>query len=407
MPNNRELIEIGDQRQLGNYRPAPFVLTRGQGCRLEDVEGRRYLDLAAGIAVCAVGHGHPKLAKAIGEQAARLMHVSNLFYNDKAIALSDALAQRTGFDHFYFSNSGAEAIETLLKLARRYYYGRGETERVELIAAHNSFHGRTMGALSLTGQPKYHEGMGPLVGGIHHVPFGDLDAVRRAVGPRTAAVLLEPIQGEGGVVIPAPDYLPGVRRICDEAGALLFFDEIQTCYGRTGKFLAREHSGVWPDACALAKGIAGGFPLGAVAAAPKLYGALPPGSHATTFGGNPLACAAALSVLEIFDEEDLVARAAARGAYLHRRLAQLVEAGDLPVETTRGEGLLRGLVLRESVDPLAVLRRLQEEGVLLSLSGGRVLRFTPPLVVSESDLDEGIEAVRRVLTDAPRVERKG
>ncbi|MCZ7686212.1 MAG: aminotransferase class III-fold pyridoxal phosphate-dependent enzyme [Sandaracinaceae bacterium] len=260
MPTNAELIEKARRALLPNYQPPPFVLAEGRGCRVRDVEGHEYLDFSGGIAVLSVGHAHPTLAAAIAEQAGRLLHTSNLFYNDKSIELAARLTERTVFDRVYLGNSGAEANEALLKLARRWHYEHGRPERVELVAAHQSFHGRTMGALSLTGQPKYHTGMGPLVPGITHVPYNDLEALRAAVGERTAAVLLEPIQGEGGLVVGEDDYLRGARALCDERGALLFFDEVQTGYGRTGRFLGREHSGVVPDGCSLAKGWAAASP---------------------------------------------------------------------------------------------------------------------------------------------------
>ncbi|MDH5673516.1 MAG: aspartate aminotransferase family protein [Myxococcales bacterium] len=398
--NNRELIDIAERTYLKNYRPAPMVLEQGEGCRLRDVEGRSYLDLCGGIAVVSVGHGHPKLAAAIGAQAGRLMHVSNLFYNDRAIALGEQMARRTIFDRFFFCNSGAEANEALLKLARRYHFGAGAPERTQLVAAEASFHGRTMGALSLTGQPKYHEGLGPMVGDIAHVPYDDADALEAAVSERTAAVLLEPLQGEGGVRVPSPDYLRRARAICDAAGALLFFDEVQTGYGRTGRFMGHEHSGVEPDGCALAKGIASGFPLGAIAVKEKLADALPPGTHATTYGGNPLACAAALCVLEIFDEEQLVQNAEQGGQYLAAGLERLVQRHKAAREA-RGQGLLRGILLADEVDPGATLAVVREAGVLLSLAGGNVLRFTPPLCVSREELDEGLAAVERVLAAPP------
>jgi acetylornithine/succinyldiaminopimelate/putrescine aminotransferase len=335
------------------------------------------------------------VARAIGEQAARLMHTSNLFFNDRAIELAAELQRRTPFRRFFFCNSGAEANESLLKLARHYHYGRGDTRRVEIVSALSSFHGRTMGALSMTGQPKYHEGMKPLVPGCVHVPYNDIDALARAVSDRTAAVVLEPVQGEGGVVVAEDDYLKAARKLCDERGALLFLDEVQTCYGRTGRFLAREHSGVLPDACALAKGIAGGFPLGAVAVTEELAHALPPGTHATTFGGNPLACAAGLAVLAVFDEERLVDNAQNMGEYLGAQLQELTSFRS--VADARGQGLLRGILLADGVEPAATLAAVRERGVLLSIAGARVLRFTPPLCVTRDELDEGLSAVRAVL----------
>jgi acetylornithine/N-succinyldiaminopimelate aminotransferase len=398
MPTNQELIDMALRVQLGNYRPAPIVLTRGRGCRVEDADGRAYLDLSGGIAVLSVGHTHPVLSQAIAEQAQRLMHVSNLFYNDRAIELADALAARTPFSRFFFCNSGTEAIEAMIKLARRYHHERGQPDRVELVSATDSFHGRTLGALTLTGQPKYHEGMGPLLGGVRHVPFNDLGALEAAVGDTTAAVILEPIQAEGGIRVGDDAYLQGVRRLCDERGALLLFDEVQTGYGRTGKFLGAEHAGVVPDACALAKGIAGGFPLGALAVTERVAGGLPPGSHASTFGGNPLACAAGLAVLRIFDEEGLVHNAAAMGERLGAALSALVADASIPAAAeARGRGLLQGVRLASGVDPMGILGACRERGVLLSLAGGDVLRFTPPLNVMAEELDEGLAVVRQVL----------
>lgn len=397
---NRELIDIASRTLLGNYRPAPIVLVEGEGCRVTDADGRRYLDLCAGIAVVSVGHGRAELADAIAEQAKRLMHVSNLFYNERAIELAAELARRTPFERFFFCNSGAEANEALLKLARRHHYGRGDTERTQIITAERSFHGRTMGALTLTGQPKYHEGLGPLVGDVSYVPFGDLEALRGAVSERTAAVLLEPVQGEGGVRVGSDAYLQGARAVCDERGALLFFDEVQTGFGRTGRFLGCEHSGVQADACSLAKGIASGFPLGAMAVREALVDALPPGSHATTFGGNPLACAAALAVLSIFDREQLVDNAERVGQHLARGLSSLRDKLDAVIEV-RGLGLLRGAVLADGVDPAATLAALRDRGVLLTLAGGNVVRFSPPLCVSTAEIDEGLAALERVLSNPP------
>ncbi len=392
MPTNAELIEKARRALLPNYQPPPFVLAEGRGCRVRDVEGHEYLDFSGGIAVLSVGHAHPTLAAAIAEQAGRLLHTSNLFYNDKSIELAARLTERTVFDRVYLGNSGAEANEALLKLARRWHYEHGRPERVELVAAHQSFHGRTMGALSLTGQPKYHTGMGPLVPGITHVPYNDLEALRAAVGERTAAVLLEPIQGEGGLVVGEDEYLRGARALCDERGALLFFDEVQTGYGRSGRFLGREHSGVVPDGCSLAKGMGGGFPIGAIAIREHLADGLPPGSHATTFGGNPLAAAAALAVLRIFDEEDVVANADLMGERLGAGLAALAADPGVPAAVeARGRGLLRGVRLASGVDPKGVLARLRDgEKMLATTAGADVIRLAPPLTVTASDVDDAL-----------------
>ncbi len=401
-PLQRELLDLAERAQFPNYRPAPFVLSEGSGCRVKDVSGRSYLDLAGGIAVLAVGHCHPRLSAAIAKQASQLMHVSNLFYNDRAIELAGELTRRTVFDRVFFCNSGAEANEALLKLARRYHYEQGDKERVKLISTIGSFHGRSMGALSLTGQAKYHKGMEPLVPEVVHVPYGDIAAMREAIDDRTAGVLLEPIQAEGGLIVGDDEFFRELRALCTERGALLLFDEVQTGYGRTGRFLAREHSGVVPDACALAKGIGGGFPLGAMLTTERMAKALPPGAHATTFGGNALACAAGLAVLQIMDDENLIVNATTMGVHLEEHLTSMVDDFEA-AEEARGRGLLRGIKLADGIDPRGVLIALRDHGVLATLAGGVVLRISPPLTVTRDELDEGVEAIRRVLKDPPRL----
>ncbi len=404
MSSNQELLEVAKKSLLPSYKQPPFVLTRGKGCRVWDADGREYLDLCAGIAVISCGHGHPELVRAISEQAARLMHTSNLFYNDRGIELAAELVRRTGFARVFFCNSGTEANETMLKIARRWQHDHGHPERTEIVATIHSFHGRTMGALSMTGQPKYHVGMGPMVGDIKHVTYGDLDAMRAAVGPRTAAIIVEPVQAEGGVVAGTDAYLRGLRALADDVGALLLFDEVQTCYGRTGAFLCREHSGVWPDVAALAKGIAGGFPYGAMVVTEKMIDGLPPGSHGTTFGGNPLGAAAGLAVLRIFDKEGLVENARKVGEHLGARIDAIVGDGKhAAAKEPRGRGLLRGIQVAEGFDPLATLGKIRDRGVLMSLAGPNVLRFTPPLCVTAAEIDEGIAVVSDVLRDAPRL----
>ncbi|HKP63719.1 MAG TPA: acetylornithine/succinylornithine family transaminase [Polyangiales bacterium] len=392
--HSKQFIGVASNVLLANYRSAPLVFVEGKGCRLKDADGKSYLDLVAGIAVVSVGHAHPELARAIGEQAGRLMHVSNLFFNDRGIELAQQLTERTPFTRFFFCNSGAEANETLLKLARRYHWNRGDKQRTKIITAFNSFHGRTMGALSMTGQTKYQEGMAPMVPDIEHVPYGDLAALERAVDARTAGVILEPVQGEGGVVAGTPEYLRGARELCDRAGALFLLDEVQTGYGRTGRFLAAEWSGVVPDACALAKGIAGGFPLGAVGVTDRVKEALPPGSHGTTYGGNALACAAGLAVLRIFDAEQLVRNAETVGEHLGRRIEMLVADPEAPAAAAaRGIGLLRGIAIAEAYDPAPIVADLRQRGVLVSLAGGSVLRLSPPLCITAAEVDEAMTAI--------------
>ena len=395
MNHTDRLIETAKRVQLQNYRPAPVVFTEGRGALLRDVDGREYVDLAAGLAVTSVGHGHPKLARAIGEQAGRLMHVSNLWYNDRAIELADALTKRTGFDRVFFCNSGTEANETLFKLARHYHYGAGQPERVGVVSTLASFHGRTLGALTLTGQPKYWEGMGPLVGGVTHVPYGDLAAMNAAVDATTAAVIVEPIQAEGGIFVPPPDYLPGLRKLCDERGALLLFDEVQTGCGRTGTYLGAEADKVAADACSLAKGIAGGFPFGAMLVREKFAGALPPGTHASTFGGNALGCAAALATLQIFDEERILENVKQRGLELTRLCQQIVTSAPRVASGVRGRGLLQGVVIAAGVDPALLLGHVRSQGVLATLAGGKVLRICPALNITQAELAEGMQGVAR------------
>ncbi len=396
---NAELIEKAKRSLLPNYQPPPFVLTEGKGCRVRDADGREYLDFSGGIAVLSVGHAHPRLAAAIAEQAARLIHTSNLFYNDKSIQLAAQITARTPFDRVYFANSGTEANEALIKLARRWHHEHGHSARVELVAAHQSFHGRTLGSLTLTGQPKYHVGMAPLLPGVHHVAYNDLAALEAVVNERTAAVILEPVQGEGGLVVGTDEYLRGARALCDERGALLFFDEVQTGYGRTGRFLGYEWSGVVPDACSLAKGMGGGFPVGAIAILERLADGLPPGSHASTFGGNPLACAAGLAVLRIFDDEHLVENAQRMGERLGAALVLLAKNPKTNAAAeARGRGLLRGVRLKDGVDPRAVLARLRDEqSMLASIAGASVLRLSPPLNVTEAEIDDAVARVASVL----------
>ncbi len=392
-----ELLEIAQRRLYPNYMQAPFVPTRGEGCVLFDGTGHKWLDLCAGVAVSTVGHAHPKLVAAIEAQAGRVMHLSNYFYNEPNIRLADELCKRTGFSRAFFCNSGTEANEALLKLARHHFWGKGDKQRVRVIAFESAFHGRTMGALSLTGTPKYREGFGEL-SGVTHVPYGNLEAVKSAMGPDVCAIIVEPVLGEGGVM-PAPQgFLAGLRKIADEAGALLLIDEIQTGVGRTGKFLAHEGE-VKPDAVSMAKALGGGFPIGAMLTTEELAGALPPGTHGSTFGGNALACATALAVLQIMDDEKLVEGAKKKGEALGKMLEGL--AKELPdiCEGARGSGLLRGLVLKKGLVARDLLPKLFDAGVLLIAAGENVIRFAPPLVITEDELKVGVQIVRNVLTE--------
>jgi acetylornithine/N-succinyldiaminopimelate aminotransferase len=392
-----ELVSLGQRRLLANYRQPALVLARGQGCELWDTAGRRYLDMYAGVAVASLGHAHARLAATIAEQAGKLMHTSNYFFNEENVRLAGELCEKTGYDRVFFCNSGAEANEAMLKLGRRHHFARGDVGRTRFIAFHQSFHGRSMGAVALTGNPKYHEGFGPMVPGITHVPYGDLGAVEKELGPDVAAVFVETVQGEGGVMPAPPGFLPALRALCDASGALLLVDEVQTGIGRTGKMLGSDHEGVRGDAIALAKGLGGGFPIGAMLVRAELAGALPPGSHGSTFGGNPLASAAARTVLAVIEEEGLLDQVTRRGEHLARGLADIAARRPQLAVGERGRGLLRGLRLAQGVDPRKVLDAARERGVLLTVAGADVLRFTPPLIVTEGQIDEALSAVDAAL----------
>ncbi|MBK8253985.1 MAG: acetylornithine/succinylornithine family transaminase [Polyangiaceae bacterium] len=397
--NSESLVATAQKRLLGNYRQASFVLDRGRGCEVFDVEGKRYLDFAAGVAVDALGHAHPVLTKAIADQAGRLMHVSNYFYNAENIRLADELCAVTGFDRAFFCNSGAEANEAVMKLARRHFYAKGDKNRVRFIAFHNSFHGRTMGSVALTGTPKYHEGFGPMVGAITHVAYGDLSAAKAVMGADVAGIFVEPVQGEGGVMPAPPGYLAALRALADEHGALLLIDEVQTGMGRTGKWLGSDHEGVRADAIALAKGLGGGFPIGAMLVRESVAGALPPGTHGSTFGGNALASVAARTVLRVLKEEKLIDGARDRGVDLSNKLTKLAAEFPTVCKAERGLGLLRALPLADGIDARVVLTALQRRGLLLTIAGASALRFTPPLIVTEAEIDEAVAMVADVLSD--------
>ena len=399
MSSSEQLIASGRKLLINNYGRAPIVMSRGEGCVLWDSDGRRFLDMTAGIAVCILGHGHPGLAQAIAEQAGRLHHTSNLYFIEAQIRLAEALALRAFAGKVFFCNSGTEANEAALKLARRYQaVVRGKPNRVEIISFEGSFHGRTMGALSVTGQAKYRQGFGPLLADVRFIPFGDAEAARAAISERTCAVIAEPIQAEGGINLPPPGYLQELRRLCSERGALLIFDEIQTGVGRTGTFYAFEKEAMVPDIVTLAKGLAGGVPMGAMLANLEVERAFEPGTHASTFGGNPLASAASLYVLHAIDELDLLARCQDVGAHLGSALSRMAERRRPKTRGARGRGLLRGIVLDGDAAP--VVEKARDRGLLLSVAGGQVVRFAPPLVVSKDEIDEAVSILDAVLAES-------
>jgi predicted acetylornithine/succinylornithine family transaminase len=399
-----DLLALADKVLLKNNKPQPIVFERGRGCEVWDRAGNRYLDMTAGIAVCGLGHAHPQFVAKVGEQLSRLIHVSNLYYNDQQILAAKAIVERSFADRVFFCNSGAEANEGALKLARRYQaMVAGHPQRTKIVSTIGSFHGRTFATVAITGQAKYREGFGPLVEPVEHIPYGDLEAAAKALEPRTAcAIIVEPIQAEGGIVVPPPGYLAGLRRLCDDTGTLLIFDEVQTGIGRTGKWFGHQHEDVTPDVMTLAKGLGGGVPIGAVAMTEKAASGLsmqPGGAvpHATTFGGNPLACAAANAVLEIIDSEGLLDRVTQAGQYLGTKLAELVRDFPGHVIDTRGRGLLRGVAV--SGAPAAVTTRCREKGMLVSVAGANVIRFAPPFIVERHQIDEAVAILRSVLAE--------
>lgn len=393
----KELIEHGRASLTPNYRPAPVVFEYGNGVYLTDMEGQEYLDFAAGIAVCALGHAHPAITKAIQSQAERLLHVSNLFFNRPSIELAQKLIEISFADRVYFANSGAEANEAALKLARRYMQAVCGEMRSEIVCTTQSFHGRTWAAISATGQPKYHKGFLPLVPGFVHVPYNDLDAMAAVVTDKTCAIMVEPIQGEGGVIEAAPGYLAGLRALCDKTGALLIFDEVQTGVARTGNWFAHEHDGVTPDIMSLAKGLGGGVPIGAMLCTETVAQGFQPGVHASTFGGNPLVCAASLAVLNTIEDDNLMSHINEIGLVLEAALQGIVDRFDACL-TVRGRGLMRGIgVDPERLDRAAVMVAARERGLLITTAGKDAFRLVPPLIIDEAHVSQAASILAQAI----------
>jgi len=394
---NQEIIALTGKYVATTYARFPIALVRGEGCRVWDADGKAYLDFVAGIAVCALGHSHPRLIQAITAQAQRLLHVSNLYHIEPQARLAELLCRHSFADRAFFCNSGAEANEAALKLARKYAKERFSSDRTEVITMRGSFHGRTLATVTATAQEKYHKGFEPLVPGFKYVPFNDLRAVELAADARTAAILVEPIQGEGGVQVVADGYLAGLRKLCDERGLLLIFDEVQTGLGRTGTLFAYQQAGVAPDILTLAKALAGGIPMGAMLAREEVMAAFTPGSHAATFGGNPFASAVALETLTTILEEDLSGRAARVGARILDRLRALKARLPL-IKALRGRGLLIGIEV--TADAKAIVAKCMERGLLILTAGDHVLRLVPPLILTEAETDEGLAILEGVLGEA-------
>ena len=380
---------------LQTYDRYPVVLVRGEGCRVWDVEGREYLDFVGGIAVLSLGHSHPRIVAAIKEQAERLLHVSNLYYTLPQVELARRICENSFGEKVFFCNSGAEANEAAIKLARKYAKLHLGPERYEIITMENSFHGRTLATLTATAQEKFHKGFEPLVPGFRYCPFNDLEAVARAIGPRTCAVMVEPIQGEGGVNVPSEDYLRGLRELCDEKGVLLIYDEVQTGMGRTGRLFAYEHYGAPPDIMTLAKALGGGIPIGAMVTTDKVAQGFSAGDHASTFGGNPLAARAACTVFDVLLGEGVLENCQRMGEYLMEGLEALKDKYPSVVDV-RGKGLLVGMELRGRAKEVAL--SCLKRGVLINNIGDRVLRFAPPLIVGKGEIDRLCEVLEDVLS---------
>ena len=391
-----DLIQKADRVIAATYKRFPIVLTKGEGCTLFDAKGGTYTDFVAGIAVCNLGHAHPGIAEAVADQARRLVHVSNLYYTTPQVALAEWLVDHSFADRVFFCNSGAEANEAAIKLARKYFKDRDAPERFRIITMEGSFHGRTMATLSASGQTKIHKGFEPLVDGFDIVPFNDVEAVRNAITGETCAVMLEPIQGEGGVQYPGRGYLEDLRKLCDQQGLLLIFDEVQTGMGRTGKLFAYEHFGMTPDIMTLAKALANGLPMGAMLAREEVAASFTAGSHASTFGGTPLVAAAALTVVKILVEEGVLQNCERVGAYFKDRLLEL-KAKYAFIQEVRGEGLLLCLDLaREGV---SIVKACMERGFLINCTQDHILRFIPPLVIQEEQIDSLIECLDSIFED--------
>jgi len=389
-----ELMKQADRVMAATYARYPLVITRGSGCTLWDDEGRTYTDFVAGIAVCSLGHTHPRVVEALKKQADTLWHVSNLYYTEPQVALAQKLVDLSFADRVFFCNSGAEANEAAIKLARKYFKQKGEPQRFRIIAMEQSFHGRTMATLSATGQEKIRQGYEPLLDGFDFVAFGNAGAMAAAVDERTAAVLLEPVQGEGGVCVPDGNFLKDAREICDRAGALLIYDEIQCGMGRTGKMFAHEHWQVPPDIMTLAKALANGLPMGAMLATEAVMSAFGAGAHATTFGGTPLVAAAAAATLETFEKEGIVENCRQTGHYFREKLEGLVVRHDCAQEV-RGMGLLLGLKL--DIDGGEIVNACMQRGFLVNCVQGNILRFAPPLIIDRQSIDALIDCLGEVL----------
>ena len=375
---------------LDTYNRAPITIVAGEGCELIDASGRRYLDCIGGLAVSALGHAHPAIAEAVAVQARTLTHASNLYHHEPAGELARELVTRSGMSGVFFCNSGTEANEAAIKLARKWAYRRGDTERATILACTGSFHGRTLGALAATANPSYREGFAPLPAGFEFTPFNDTLTLRSAMHERVAALIVEPVQGESGVHVATVEFLRESRRLCDERGALLIFDEIQCGMGRTGSLFAFERFGLRPDLVTIAKGLANGLPIGVLLADERASSGFQPGDHGSTFGGSPIPCAAALAHLRARDALDLDARVRARSRQLFVALEELASKNPEVLGSPRGIGLLVGVPVREPYEAAAIVAEARARALLIGSAGGNTLRFAPPLIISKAEVSRAV-----------------
>lgn len=391
---NAEILAMGQQYIMNTYGRLPMALQKGEGAKVWDADGRQYLDFVGGLAVNSLGHAHPRVAEVIAEQAKIMLHCSNIYWIEPQVRLAKLLVENSCVDKAFFCNSGAEANEAAIKLARKYAKLKLGADKYEIITATNSFHGRTLATITATGQTKYQKGFAPLPEGFKYVPFNDLAALEKSIGAHTCAVLLEPVQGEGGVIPAQPDYLEGVAKLCKDNGLLLIFDEVQCGLGRTGKFFAYQNYQVEPDIITLAKALGGGFPIGAMLAKDEVAVAFQPGDHASTFGGNPLATSAALAAMDVLLNGGILENTQQVGQYMKKRLVELAEK-HCCVKEVRGLGLMLGMELtKEGKD---IVANCLEQGLLINCTNGNVLRFLPPLIISQEEVDQAIEILDKAM----------
>jgi len=398
--NEQELMALANENIMNTYKRFPVVMVKGAGQKLWDINGKEYLDFVAGIAVCNLGHCHPRVVAALKEQAQKLFHVSNLYYIEPQALLAKLLVENSFADKVFFCNSGAEANEAAIKLARKYAHENLGADKFELITMKDSFHGRTMATITATGQEKFQFGFTPLLEGFTYVPFNDLKALENAISAKTCGIMLEPIQGEGGVIIPDDKYLVKVREICDRHNILLIVDEVQTGIGRTGKLFAYEYSGIEPDIMTLAKALGNGFPVGAMLATNKIAKAFTPGNHASTFGGNPLAMAAAKASLEAILQEGVLDNCCKMGEYFLGQLKKLQGKHKI-IKEVRGKGLMIACAL--DIEGAEIVNECMKRGVLINCTGGKTLRFVPPLIITRSDIDQAVAVLDEAMEAKSRV----